>query len=205
MIVSAVKEITARQPLRNLARIEAGYQSRGRIEPAAGGTHWLLQVGDIDERRECVRAEDLVRFSPGRSAGNAVVNRGDVLFMAKGATHFALALPELPVPTLAAGYFFITRVTGSTLLPEYVAWYLNQDVPQRYFRQQAGQGVNMPVVRIGVLGECEVPVPPLAIQRQIVELDALRREEEHLLVRLAEKRRLLLGGACLRAIEQEQR
>jgi len=202
MRVSAVPQYTARHRLREVARIDAGYQSRGRIEPAAGGTHWLLQVGDVDERRESVRVEDLVRFSPERSAGNAVVSCGDVLFMAKGAAHFALALPELPAPTLAAGYFFIIRIRDAILLPEYVAWYLNQDVPQRYFRQQAGQGVNMPVVRIGVLGECEVPLPPLATQRRIVELDALRREEEHLLARLAEKRRLLLAEACLRAIEQ---
>lgn len=205
MRVSAIPQCAARYRLRDLGRVDAGYQSRGRVEPVVDGTHWLLQMGNLDRQRGSVSRDALVRFIPTRAPESALVRQGDVLFMAKGATNFALALPELPVPTLAAGYFFIVRVTSATLLPEYVAWYLNQATAQRYFRQQAGQGVNTPVVRIGVLGECEVPVPPLATQRRIVELDALRREEEHLLARLAEKRRLLLGEACLRAIEMGKR
>jgi restriction endonuclease S subunit len=60
----------------------------------------------------------------------------------------------------------------------------------------------MPVVRRGVLENIDIPLPNLKIQKKIVKLEALRREEEDLIKRLAEKRKQLITTSCLKLISE---
>lgn len=189
--------------LGSIATVSTGYQSRGRILPDPDGSHYLLQVGDIDEGRERVSIAALPRFTPRQSTRGAVLAEGDVLFMAKGAANFALVVPSLPEQTLAAGYFFVIRVGSGSVLPTYVTWYLNQKPAEHYFRRHAGQGVNMPVVRRAVLEQCPIQIPPVAKQRHIVELDSLLREEVRLQRQLIDERTRYVQAVCLRAAEKE--
>jgi len=58
----------------------------------------------------------------------------------------------------------------------------------------------MPVVRRSVLENLDIPFPNLEIQKKIVELETLRRQEEELTSRLAEKRKQLITASCLKLI-----
>ena len=58
----------------------------------------------------------------------------------------------------------------------------------------------MPVVRRAVLENLDVPVPPEEIQKKIAELDALMRDEQNQLEKLAKKRKDLIAAACLGAV-----
>ena len=60
----------------------------------------------------------------------------------------------------------------------------------------------MPVVRRSVLEHIDVPIPTLDIQKRIAELNALMRDEQELLKKLAEKRIDLIMGACLKAVRE---
>jgi len=59
----------------------------------------------------------------------------------------------------------------------------------------------MPVVRRSVLENIEVPVPALEIQKKIVEMEKLMREEQGLLNKLVEKRKELIMAVCLQAVK----
>jgi hypothetical protein len=109
-------------------------------------------------------------------------------------------LREIPDFTLAAACFFIVRVSGKKLFPPYLCWYLNQPPVERYLVRHSGRGVHMPVVRRSVLEKLDIPLPKLEIQNKIVELEALRREEEELFNRLAEKRKQLITASSLKLI-----
>ena len=188
--------------LNKVANVQSGYHSRLRIEPLEDGSHLLFQARDVDVHSLTYRADTLIRFSPVMSRKDWILKMGDILFMARGTRNFSLLLQQLPNSVLAAACFFIVRVSIEEVLPGYLCWYLNQAPVEHYLRRHSGRGVHMPVVRRSVLENIEVPVPALEIQKKIMEMDALVREEQNLLSRLAEKRKQLITATCLQAARE---
>jgi restriction endonuclease S subunit len=186
--------------LNKLAYIKSGYHSRGKIESLADGSHFLFQARDVDGASLTYQTDTLIRFNPDISGSGGTLNRNEILFMARGARNYSILLKDLPGPTFAAACFFIVSVSGKKLLPSYLCWYLNQLPVERYLIRHSGRGVHMPVVRRSVLEKLDIPIPDLEMQEKIVELEALRHEEENLIKLLAEKRKQLITASCLKLI-----
>ena len=188
--------------LSKLATIHSGYHSRGRVESSEDGSHFLLQARDVDGENLTCRTDTLIRFNPDLSRTDGTLKKNDILFMARGARNYSVLLKEIPDLTLAAACFFIVRVSNEKLSPDYLCWYLNQPPVERYLVRHSGRGVHMPVVRRSVLEKLDIPLPNLEIQRKIVELEALRREEDELTNLLAGKRKQLITASCLKLISE---
>jgi hypothetical protein len=183
-----------------IATVLSGYHARSRIESFKDGTHFLLQARDLDGENLKYETDTLTRFSPDISSTEGILREGDILFMARGTRNYSVLLSETPGPTLAAACFFIVRVSNSSILPAYLCWYLNQPPVEQYLVRHSGRGVHMPVVRRSVLEKLDIPLPNQKIQKKIIELEALRKEEEDLIYRLAEKRKQLITASCLNLI-----
>lgn len=188
--------------IRSLASIRAGYQTRSGVVEAANGSHRLLQIRDFNENRTSVKLSDLTRIEPGAINPAQVLQDGDVLFLAKGARNFAFALDAVPPLTLAASYFFILRPVA-TILPEYLAWFLNLDSSRRVFTQSTGHAAHMPVVRREVIENLELPLPSKGKQREVVNLDQLMRRQQELLFDLATAQKLFFNEACVRLANEQ--
>ena len=186
--------------LRNIARVQSGHHSRGKIEPNKDGTHYLLQARDVDAYRFSYRPDRLIRFSPALSRKDWILQSGDVLFMARGARNYSVILHEIPDLTVAAACFFIVRVSSEKVMPGYLCWYLNQPPCQHYLSRHSGKGVHMPVVRRTVMENIDIPLSPLETQKIIVNINALMQKEEELTGKLVEKRKALLAATCLKAV-----
>lgn len=186
--------------LKKIAQIQSGYISRRKIEPSIDGSHLLMQARDVNADRLVYRTDGLVRFNPNLSDKDWVLEPNDILFMARGVRHYSILIKEIPDCVLAAACFFIVRLSDERLLPDYLFWYLNQEPVDRYFQQHSGRGVHMPVVRRSVLEKLDIPLPDPEIQKKIVALETLRKEEEVLIHRLAEKRKELVTASCLKLI-----
>jgi hypothetical protein len=184
--------------LSKIAEIRPGYLSRGQILSTENGAYAILQIKDFNESRNQVDFTRITRFDPASRCEHQVLSKGDVLFLGKGHKNFAFPVGDLPSSTVAAGYFFVLKPDTEKFLPEFLAWYLNQPVIKKYLHKYSGRSVHIPVVSRAVLENIEVPVLPLAFQRNIVELDRLLSEEEELCRQLHEKRSLLLEAACLK-------
>ena len=187
--------------LHRLANIQSGHHSRGRIDPLEDGSHFLFQARDVDVHSLTYRIDAMIRFYPDMSRRDLILKKDDIVFMARGIWNYSVLLREIPGPTLAAACFFIVRVSREEVLPSYLCWYLNQAPVKHYLSRHSGRGVHMPVVRRSVLENIEVPVPALEIQKKIVEMEKLMREEQKLLNKLAEKRKKLVTEACLQAVK----
>ena len=153
----------------------------------------MLDLSDVAE----VQLEEV---SPRFFLGN-----GDVLFCARGTRNQAAACVADVDRVVVGSQFFILRVAGGAVLPEYLAWYINQQPAQRYLNERtAGSHVRM-ILRDDLL-DLPVAVPTLKVQRQILELHRLQIEEQRLLVQLGQKRQQLMSRLCVEAAEkQEQR
>ena len=186
--------------LKEIAKIQSGYISRGKIEPREDGTYFLLQARDVDAERLTYKADSMVRFSPDLSRKDWVLKPDDVLFMARGTRNYSVLISDIPDSTLAAACFFIVRVSSNQVLPYYLYWYLNQAPVDHYLGRHSGRGVHMPVVRRSVLESIEIPIPPLSIQNKIANIDLLMRKELELIDKLAEKRKKMITATCLQAV-----
>jgi len=187
--------------LRQLTQVQIGYQARRRIEPDPRGVCQVIQIKDLDDQGT-LHTEGLYRITPESNHARYQVNKGDVLFLSRGNRNFATPVSVNLAQTIAAGYFFILKLDTPTVLPDYLAWYINSAPAQRFIKNVA-RGTHMPVVPKSALEDLEVDVPSLHTQRSIVALDELSKKERSLLQKLEQRRGELVRAFCLQASKQK--
>lgn len=189
--------------LKTVTDIQVGYQAKAGIKERAQGTHHLIQSKDFDSLH-CLRSENLTSFFPERKPEIYTVRREDILFQARGVEHFAHCIEDDLKDTLAAGSFCILHIQSEDLLPQYLAWWLNQSKAQAWFQAQA-HGTGISFISKDTLSRLQVWIPPLSVQKKVVKVVALARHERFLLDRLASTRSRLVKAACLKAIKEQER
>jgi hypothetical protein len=164
--------------LKELTQIRAGYPFRGRLEPDPDGEYLVVQMKDLDKANG-VNWEQLNSTRLTGRTPRAVIEPGDLLFVARGHANFAVAIGKVPGPAVPSPHFFHLRVlAGMDLNPTFLAWQINQDAIQRYLAQSA-EGTQIPSIRRAVLEEAVITVPDTQTQRRIVALnDAMNREAQ---------------------------
>lgn len=190
--------------LKKLAAINSGYISRTGIEPDDGGPLFLLQAKDVDAEILAYDPGSLTRFNPALSAKDWLLQKDDILFMARGANNYSILVEDLPGDTVAAASFFIIRAANGPARAGYLCWYLNQEPVEAYLKRYSGRGVHMPVVKRKVLEGIDIPVPSPVLQKTVVEIARLSDREQRLFAKLAGKRKELVTESCLREIRNEQ-
>ena len=169
-------------------RILTGYTSRGRLQPAEQGGSLVLQLGDVALDGH-VDPDRLTRVAFDDLPKRYLVGLGDVIFRSRGVPNIAVALDdrfvERPVAVLP---LFVLRPKPEIILPEYLAWVINQPTSQRHFDRVA-RGTTMRMVPRSGLEILEISVPSIETQRRIVAIDALAERERTLSILAANKRR----------------
>jgi restriction endonuclease S subunit len=187
-------------PLKKLAQVQIGYQARRRIDPDPKGLCQIVQIKDLDAQGDLC-TEGLYRITPESNHARYQVSKGDVLFLSRGSRNFATSVDVNLRNTIAAGYFFILKLNSPTVLPDYLAWYINS-APAQQFIKNVARGTHMPVVPKSALEDLEVDVPSLRTQQTIVELDELSKKERSLLQKLEQRRSELVRAFCLQAAKR---
>ncbi|NAZ35198.1 restriction endonuclease subunit S [Rubellimicrobium sp. CFH 75288] len=192
--------------LAQLSDIRSGYTARGRLDPLRDGGVPALQLRDIATSGEAP-GPDFQRYDLGQLPDRYFVRGGEVVFRSRGEPNTAAAIPDpLPEPVAVIVPLVILRPDRRRVLPDYLAWAINQPDAQRRLGAEA-QGTSLRMIPMAVLENLEIAVPDLPTQRRIVELDALARREAQLLRRLAARREhlfsLILGEAARAADRKE--
>jgi restriction endonuclease S subunit len=120
------------------------------------------------------------------------LQKGDVLFAAKGNRHIAATWNE-KLEAVASSTFLILSVNNSAILPEYLAWYLNQPKTQNFLKR-IKKGGTVSVVSKKEFNNIDVDIPSLEIQEKIIKIVNLETKEQQLMDKLKDKRRLLIQG-----------
>ena len=104
---------------------------------------------------------------------------GDVLFAAKGTKNFAAVFENHNEPSVASTSFFVIRSTDNKVLPQYLAWFLNNHNTQTLLKGQA-IGTSIPSISKQVLENLEIAVPSIETQKAILKITKLRNKEKSL-------------------------
>lgn len=188
--------------LREVAGIQLGITLRGsdasRHDPA--GTHQLIRISDLsDDGSVSIGEPCLIKLSA-TDAARYEVKPGEVLVAARGTRMTAAVFQYGRGPCVVGGQFLVIR-PQQELDPEYLKWYLNLPVIQKQLFAFA-RGTYVRSLPASVIGDLEIPVPPMPQQLAIAELNRLRIREKELMAELSEKRGLLIDHSVLHHLHQ---
>jgi restriction endonuclease S subunit len=193
-----------KQKIKDVAEIQIGYQFRGRVESDPHGMHKVIQIRDLDDL-PFLKVENLQAVKLKGDTDRYLVNENDVLFLSRGHKNYAIPINIQLKNTIAASYFFILRIKQDKILPDYLAWYLNQAPAQEYLHSVARRGTHMPLVPLSAFNELTVDVPDIVTQKRIVEVSRLLEKENYLAMQLQEKRSQLVKATCLKAAKKKEK
>lgn len=188
--------------LEDIASIRLGYPFRRGLEPAANGEYRVVQIKDIT-RDEPTDWNDLVRVNLPDVREEHFVKGGDVLFISRGVNKQAVAVEEETEGTIVGSQFLLIK-PGAGILPEYLAWYMNQPPAQRFIEENS-VGSNVRILSREAIQKMQIVVPPLETQHRIVEVNRLSRRERQLIDAIQERRGKLVAAVLLKSIRAEVR
>lgn len=183
--------------LKDIATIRSGYLFRERIKPDASGQYRVIQVGDITPDAGFSNGS-FVRVSLPDVKRSQILEKGDVLFVARGPRKQAIAITWPIENTIATSQFFVVR-PEEKVLPEFLAWYVNQRPAQRYIEEHS-TGTSASLITLQSMKRLPVEAPPLETQARITKIHQLSLREKELMEAIQNKRRALIEMTLLKTI-----
>lgn len=188
--------------LKDIATIRSGYLFRGRIEPDAAGQYRVVQVGDITSDARLSKGS-FTQVSLPDVKQTQILEAGEVLFISRGPRKQAVAIIEPPENTIATSQFFIIR-PDEKVLPEFLAWYINQRPAQRYIEEHS-TGSSVTLINLEALKTLPVETPPMETQARIAQIHQLSLRERELVEAIQNRRRARIEMLLLKAVQHGER
>jgi hypothetical protein len=182
-----------------LAAVRPGYTIR---PPERGATllpYRVLQIKDITPDGRINPSTVSTTFLPELS-NRYLVLPGEVILSARGTRNQAAVYKGDFDKVVAGAQFWVIRPNPTRILPEYLAWYINQPVTQQYFASMT-HGTYIAMIQKEAVMKLAVPVPSLDVQQRIVTVHDLAIREQDLMARLAKKRAELVNMLCREVAE----
>lgn len=188
--------------LKDLATVHSGYSFREAIEPDANGQFQVIQIKDITANNR-LSDDNLLRTNVKNLKENYLVRKNDILFISRGTRRQAVAITDELENTIAGNQFFIITLNpNADVIPEYLAWYINQQSGQKYLDQQS-RGSNVLLVTKDTLEDMPIKLLDIELQKKIVYIYQLSLKEQDLLEQLKEKRKKLIDVILLNTLENK--
>ncbi|MFP4526599.1 MAG: restriction endonuclease subunit S [Bacteroidota bacterium] len=175
-----------RLKLKNIANIRFGLNAKTNDRSGI----LCLQGKDLKDNR--LEIAGYMYAEPNDCTARDILQPGNVLFSAKGNRHMA-AVWDKNDKAVASSTFLILSVNEQEVLPEYLAWYLNQPKTQNYLKQ-VKKGGTVSVVSKKEFEQIDVDIPSIEIQKKINRIVNLEIHEQQLMDELKAKRKLLVRG-----------
>ena len=186
--------------LKNIVDIRSGYLFRERLNRDPQGNVAVIQLRDVNADG-VILSKDLIKVKETYFKGDDFLKLQDVIFKAKSTYRIAAVYSENEIKTVASAHYFILRNTSEKILPEYLAWFLNQEPAQRYFDTHA-RGTRVPIINKASLENLQITIPDLRTQEKIVAVSRLSIRERDLLEEFKTKREQLIKASLLEAVNR---
>ncbi len=175
--------------LSELAEVRSGYTFRGALEHDPSGDVRVLQIKDL-RHSAAIEPDKLIAITWDARTAAPLLQLGDIAVISRGDSNKA-ALYKDEEPVVATSQFFIVSAKKPNVLPEYLCWMINLPQSQRSLERS---GSSIQAISKGALQDMLIPLPPLATQQKLVDLQRLWDEEDQLIARLQTNREQMLQG-----------
>lgn len=189
--------------LGDCASISAGFPFRGSVDALARGPVAVIQMRNVEDSAG-VDWSALTKVQLPSKRNPDLLGPGDVILTTRGRRNFALALADLPTPAVCSPHFFVIRVRqGFALMPEFLAWQINQKPAQEHFQQSATGSFILNLTR-GAVASLPITIPPMHTQAMALELAIAAKRESALLQALIESRQLQIDAVANQILNSER-
>lgn len=182
--------------LKQVANIKAGYPFRGKIPEVPDSSVVVVQMKDVS-LSEGIDWFKCIKTELGGKRYTGFLTKGDILVAARGTHNYAILIDDGLVGSgwhaVAAPHFFVVSLTSHEVLPEYMAWLLNQPQVQRYF-EQSSEGTLTKSIRRAVLEDTHIVIPTLQKQQTIVAMAKTLQQEQKTIEQLIKNREQLMNA-----------
>ncbi len=188
-------------PLAQLAQVCVGYTYRGSLKQAVDGDLAVIQMKDVNPEA-LAKPERLARIYLPQLLPRYRLQRGDLIFRARGLSNQAWVFDSDMPAICIAPLLFIHIHDTAQLLPHYVQWFINLGQTQVTLANMA-RGVAIKMIGVQALSRLELPVPPVASQQRIIELALLQEQSYVLEEKLTQKRKDYTEQALLQFAQRQ--
>lgn len=158
--------------LADIVEVRTGFPFRSKVQDDPSGMLSVVQMKDIvDVGHLDLHGSIRIQEEPAHS--RHLLRRGDVLLQSRG-SKFPAAVVDADIHGIAALGLHVLR-PGKTVVPEYLSWVMNHPLMREALAGLA-RGSYIPFLSKADLAGLSIPLPPMLIQRQIVEVARLQRE-----------------------------
>jgi len=182
-----------------LKSLNSGFSFRSKITSDPEGDLAVIQMKDVNVEY-LILQKDPDRISSEEIHPKYNLQKGDVLFLAKGSKNVAITYQGQFDRAIASSSFFVLRPRQEIISSEYLAWYLNSAFAEKHFMEhRAGtstQNLNRPT-----LESLEIRVPEKKLQNLIANLNFLSWREYLLVNEINERRKTLMSNQILKILE----
>lgn len=181
----------------------SGYSFREKIDHNPEGDIGILQMKDIQNNYLNFDYQNIDKVSDFQFKEKFFLNKGDIVFVSKGVNNFAIVIEQINFPIIASATFFIIRVNEKILIPEYLAWFMNQKEAQNYFSEKKA-GTYVPNLNKQDIMDLPLKVPTLKTQKAIARTAMLLSREIAILEKLKANRKELIQTQLINLINNDE-
>jgi restriction endonuclease S subunit len=181
-----------------LSDLFSGFSFRSKVENEPNGDLFVIQMKDLEHHYSSIKSE-LTKISSDKISSRFSLEKGDILFIAKGSNNYAIEY-KLNLPkAIAASAFFVLRPNQLKVIPSYLAWYINQQPVQQYLKENMA-GTYIPNINKSTIEGISISLPSVDIQNKIVALDNLKKIEHLLMNEIMAKRETVISNSLLQLV-----
>lgn len=178
-----------------LEELFSGYSFRSKVVNNPDGDMAVIQMKDIEDGYSRI-GNELTKVDSSTIRQKCVLQKGDILFLAKGANNYAIVY-NLDLPkAVAASAFFVLRPDLEKIIPGYLAWYINQKTVQQYLKENTA-GTYIPNINKNTILGINIQLPEIVIQEKVVKIEFLRKREYLLMNELLRKREQVITNKLI--------
>ncbi len=171
--------------LGTVATVLTGYHFRGAVTDLPSGSTPIVQMGSFTADG-VLEPSSVIRVDPPFDPTPYLLQAGDVLFVARGARHWARVVDDA-AGMVASGHFHVIRVDCARLVPGFLAWWLDSADGRRVV-ESIRLGSSLQFIPRKGFEAIELPMPPLKVQERIAAVHALAIRERAIVSRLTDLR-----------------
>lgn len=189
--------------LADCAGISAGFPFRGAVDVLPEGDVAVIQMRNVDDALG-VDWPALKRVDLPTKRKPDLLAVGDVILTTRGRRNFALALTDIPGPAVCSPHFFVIRVRQPhVIMPEFLAWQINQKAAQEHIQQSATGSYILNLTRAAVEA-VPISIPPMPIQAAAVAMANTAHREVAVLQALIDNQRSLIEVVATKILHSER-
>ena len=190
--------------LDEVAKIQVGYQARGKIEENLDGIFTIVRPQDFTDNGELVLDQAMRFFPTNIDPQKYLISSGDILVQVRGQNHNAYLIQEPLENAVVSNSFYIIRIKDKVrLLPSYLVWWINQRTVQIYFEKEQGLST-IPFISKSSLSKAKNAMSQRIVAELISDIEVLWRQEQELRQQFTQLKRTLIQAVAHQAIEQSK-